>query len=422
MSAARFRGRRSILYAAVCLSAAAARAAEPLPAPVLDLDESVHEPAGRLRDVPNAREQPVFFALKEKVRLAAPDPARAEALDQALAALVQSPAALDAARELLAFPDPVAVSFAPTGCRFTEMERHRVVVGTLGTGDAGDAGVRVALCDKLLDADPDYRRSALPAALVHEMLGHGLMALKARRVGAGDAYRTLRENEENAKLLGWTFLAELDLPLWDDDVWKLVDDAAAYRDALVTWGEKDSAMLSVSEMRDPAGALERRRALLSAVRRKSDWGACEMALWPPAVDHFVSVHGMPADAFRDRRREVDDFLAEAAAVESSADAVEASLRRAADFYRSPRRAAYVRRLQEQSRSPFIAAALSRTAARRERLRVLLKSRSRTERYFPTEFGQYGWRQLKGLVRRDRKEHPEHWTDLDRRRAACAARR
>jgi hypothetical protein len=285
----------------------------------------------------------------------------------------------------------------------------KVMYGTYAVTNSSKDLIEVKFNQDFLKTDRAFYQHHLPPILAHELLGHGLESVKAKKAGVWQAYNThYRENETNARIVGWTVEAELGGKIHTADMWTYLRDPEGYHENLQLRLPYYSTTFSPSETRDVAAPLKERldraRAELADIpKRIASWDS-----WRPIVEHFITVHGLARSSFRSLIEQIDNATKtslpnRAEVLKSIISHLESALAR----FQGKDGAAAAQDLRAQFGKGFFAQEEARVDAGRARLETLLKGRS-YEPFSPPPSGQISLTQLKEMYAKDKKDNPGHW--------------
>lgn len=377
--------------------------------PELPLDEDAAEPKLARADLLEHDERELYDRLRAGLALETHhDHAAAAALDDALRRLVKSPTARGLAQELLATGEKPRVSFEPGDCAVYTRDGRSAISGIAAKTATRARPPQVKLCRGLLDAASDALARDLVVTLPHELLGHALEAVRARRLSPADAaqYESAAENETNASLVGWVVGLELGAAPADARMRRFLDDPDKYLAERALELQHYAGALARGERNDPAGVLRARLARLPAEREKVEAAVRGAEKWRAVIEHFVSVHGAARAAFAARLDAIERVeRSYAPGRRAQLDAVEKILRERLSR-RDERR--------ELVGGVFLAEEEKRIAGLRARLARLLSGKPAAKPGLSTPIGQFTRKQLVKLYEDDLREHPEHWPASPRR--------
>ena len=382
--------------------------------PILDLKENVPEPrlVGTL--LTKAGDQALYDRLRGALQIETrANPAAAAAIDDALRRLVQSPTARILAAELLKEGAKVRVSFEAGECRISDRNGKKIIVNSDAQTETRSSPIHVKLCREMLRADPEVLAAHMTEALPHELLGHALETLRARKRGLSLPYSYYFDNEANATLVGWTVNLELGgVP--NGWIWPYLRDPKSYFSGLELALPFYAGTFHPDQMGAPVRVLEERLKRIPGERARLETRGERDRRWRGIIDHFVTVHGASRDAFHSlletydysdqvyipRRREV-------------LGRIQSYLQNRLDYYSTIEGVREISGLQAARGDYFFVEEQARIQRRADRLRELLQGKRRPTGDAVVPAGQFSQDQLAAMYHQDRREHPEHWPAVPR---------
>ncbi|MBI3298886.1 MAG: hypothetical protein HYZ75_12020 [Elusimicrobia bacterium] len=334
---------------------------------------------------------------------------RAE-LDLAIARMLESPTAQALAERLIKTGKKVRVSFEPVAnSKVIDVNGKKIIESSGGSTDSSGEMVHVRLNRDYLGTDADFRASYLPGTLGHELLGHGLGALEAKKAGVHDTYLSYRDNEAGAGLVGWLVDAERGVKLTNGHMWNYLADPEAYHRGLKTNLPYYAATFSVSELADPLPVLRDRRAAADAAKAQVPEQVAAQKSWLPIIDHFVKSHGLKAESFASIRQDIGNYVSVTApARETTLGNISTYVQSYVDYYGTDAGKAVLKRMAADAARPFFGDAERELAERRRRLAELTRGKPRGESFAPPAPGQVSRAELSAMYNKDRRENPGHW--------------
>lgn len=331
-----------------------------------------------------------------------PEPARAAFLREALAAMLESPAARRAAAEYAVDGPTVTLRWAALDSSALSYAGVKTVISGLsaytvyaGTGDI------VSINERLLSASTPRE---IAQDLAHEILGHAYERAQADRAGVGYAYAVTRDNETAASLLGWLVAAELGLPQRDSLPFSLLDDPDAYYAERIYAGADYAAGLTAGELPLAREVYQRRAAL--ARTRAAQWKreamrAARQLRW---IDHFIGDHDWPAGPFTllavELKHQRDEEAPRSAQLLKRIASVLSDLAKSLDDSPGDRLA-----LAEAGKHPLMGRWDAQVRERSAALKKLLSAAGETKAPLqPRPEGQITQAQLLTMIERDLKYH------------------
>ena len=347
--------------------------------------------------------------LLQQVDLAG-DPAQKTALRDAVNMMLATPTGRQLAEEFVATGAQARVSFtAYPNTQVLEVNGKKTLYGIYGTTGTSQEVINVSLNQDFLKTDRAFYQHHLAPVLAHELLGHGLEAVKAKKAGVWQTYNTYyRENETNARLVGWSVEAELGGKIHTADMFSYLRDPEAYHKSLQITLPYYSTVMSPAEGRDAAGTLAARLQRTKEELGKIPGYIASWESWLPIAEHFIAAHKLARDSFRSLLEQIDNmskkYLPSRIEVLKGIVAhLESSLTR----FQGQGGAAASRGLKTDFSKGFFAGEEARVKSNREHLEVLLKGRS-YEPFSPPPSGQVSLEKLREMYTQDKKDHPEHW--------------
>jgi hypothetical protein len=265
----------------------------------------------------------------------------------------------------------------------------------------------------MLQADPENLAVHMIEALPHELLGHALETLRARKKGLALPYMYYFDNETNAGLVGWTVSLELG-GVANGWVWPYLRDSKGYLFGLELNLPFYAGTFRPDQMGAPAAVLEERLKRIPGERVKLEARRDRDRRWRRIIDHFVNVHGAKREAFHSLLEGYDYsdkvYIPRRQAVFGR---IESYVRQRLDFYSSVDGAREIGELKAAQENPFFGEEQSRIQRVALRLRELMRGKHEPKHASVVPIGQFSQDQLTAMYRRDRREHPEHWPAVPR---------
>lgn len=350
-------------------------------------------------------------------------PQQAAELGLALERMLESPFARQLAEELVRHKTKVRVSFEPLDSALVESEGRKVLTGTHGEMVSGDVP-HVKLASDYLAADAGYRAGALPVTLGHELLGHALEHVKAKRARVDDTYFHYELNETNARLVGWIIEAERGSG-WGDDLDEVyLRDPEDYEARLKLMSKSYAAKLDLDGLSDPAGALKETLALV-----RSEYDKVRARLIAPyeeykrAAEHFVAGHGLTRAALRPAFAEIERRLNAGREELARVVAIRVYVEERLAWYATPEGRQAAAELKKDAAHPYFLGRARDIAERTERLEKLaakpqpavltlegMTVTARRDSTPPPAPAVIGWGDFLVLLDEDREAHPEHFKE------------
>ncbi|MCX5794571.1 MAG: hypothetical protein NTY77_03635 [Elusimicrobia bacterium] len=331
-------------------------------------------------------------------------------LQEAVGLVLATPTGRQLADEFSATGAKARISFgAFEGSQVLEVNGKKVLSGTYAVTDTSGETVEILVNQDFLKTDRYFRQSKLAPTLAHELLGHGLETVGAKRAGVLDAYNSYyRDNETNARLVGWTVEAELGGKIHTPLIWSYLKDPEAYHRTLQTTLPYYATTVSPAESRDMLGTLQARLERTNEELAATPQAIAQAQGWRPVIEHFVTVHKMDRGSFRSVTEKIDlvsqkSLPARGEALKGIAARLEANIKSFAGPSGGPR----LQDMQGQFSRDFFAQEEARVQARRARLEELVRGRS-CETVSPPPPGQVSWDELKKMRQDDQKAQPGHW--------------
>jgi hypothetical protein len=218
----------------------------------------------------------------------------AKQLELAFARMLESPLARELAEEFVRLGGRARISFEkmPDGVIFEENGVRRLVGAGGSTNSSGQVPV-IRLNEDYLKMPPEYIDMNLPGTLGHELFGHALEDIKAKKAGVADAFDHFELNETNAGLVGW--IIEAERGHFDPDTQRDIFLASPdeYHERLKMLDAYYAATFDLSDIQNPVPVLKARavKAEKALAAYKADPIAMHAALRPVA-DHFTDIHSV----------------------------------------------------------------------------------------------------------------------------------
>lgn len=341
---------------------------------------------------------------------AQPNTEEAEALQDTVRRLLESPTARSLAQEFLAQDAPATVSFEPLGdLRLFEHDGRRALGGVIAKTSHSGGAVSVRLTRHFLRQGRHFLARQLPGILGHELLGHGLKGLQAAQAGIWSAYHDSRENETHALLVGWAI--DLELGVWpiNGNPRQLIADPEGYYRNLQLFHPYYAVTLNLEKMADPVPVLQARLTEVRGKLQAANAAGQELPLWREVIAHFILKHGVPRESFRLLLSALDYNLRtrlprRRQTLRQVAEELEGRIR----WYASPPGAMAARLLAQAYRHPFFAGIEERMRRLRDQVQTLLASQPPGEGARPGPSGQVTWDRLKEMWRQDQEKCPGHY--------------
>lgn len=212
-----------------------------------------------------ARDRDAREDLRGALRLPG-DPTERRLIHAAIDRIVQAPLAREMAREFAGLGSQVDIEFVSfSEAHIEEYQGRKVLRGIPASVNFDSKNPRVRVNRLYLETEPGYARLELAKVLAHELLGHVLETLKARRAGVGAVYAGLVENETNASAVAWTVSVELGDPPNDPREGLFIKEPQEWWRRMRLDLPAYAVLLELAEYSNPFSALEGRR--LEAVRQ-----------------------------------------------------------------------------------------------------------------------------------------------------------
>ena len=338
------------------------------------------------------------------------DPRQAAELDAAVNRLLESPTARTIAEEFIAQGKKVRVSFEPVeNSKVIELNGKKIIRASGGSTASDGDKIHVRLNKDYLGTDADFIAAELPSTLGHELLGHGLEHIKARKAGVDDTYGAYHSNEANAGLVGWIVDAERGVPLNDGHMWSYLRDPEEYHRGLKTNMAYYAGTFSTEEMERVVPVLSERLANAKKELARQPQLTAQEKAWLPIIDHFVSVHGIKSASFTSEREAIASYIDDTApSRQARLQEIIAYVQSHMDWYKTKDGAKDIARMKADAKKPFFAEVERAADARRTHLKTLTDGRPQAESFTPPPPGQIERAELQEMYQKDKKEHPEHW--------------
>jgi hypothetical protein len=358
--------------------------------------------AGASAAIPGSAGADVFTAqFLRQVELAG-DPEQQAALRQAVGTVLGTPTGRSLAQQFVATGAKARVSFTAYGNTELLNENGKTVLfGTHGETNAFQDQIEVTLNQDFMKTDPAFRQQYMAGTLAHELLGHGLESVKAKKAGVFDTYNAYyRDNESNARLVGWSVEAELGGKVYDSDMWSYLKDPEDFHRLLQVSHPYYSTTFTPEEAKDLLGTLGKRLANAQAALAKIPQSIEDIKQWFPVIDHFVTVHHKARDLFHPAIETLDNFIdkslpGQAKNLQGIIDHLQATIA----HFKSADGAAALKSLQTQFGQDFFAQEDTLNQSRRTHLEGLLQGRSPAT-FAPPPAGLIGLTELASLQSAD----------------------
>ena len=351
------------------------------------------------------------------------DPKQSKILREAIAGMLESPLARKLAEEFIAQDVPVEVSFEPVeNSEVIERNGKKIITGSGGNMHTESTPPHAVLNRDYLQSDASYRVRELPETLGHELLGHGLESIKAKKAGVDRTYNFYEDNETNAGLVGWIISAERHVYLDDSHMRAYLRDPEEYHAELQVSLPYYARTYSRAEMDDVIPVLKKRLARAKKKMGEIAQEAKNTQKWRAIADHMITVHKTDAKKFHSLLENMDSRIniygpRDQNDLQRIVDALEGEIRQ----FSLPQGAAALKKMQDDAKNPFFTQQDERIAKRREALSKLVESEDASKSansgrgktsvsapFAPPPPGQYEWDDLDKMYRRDLEKHPEHW--------------
>jgi hypothetical protein len=344
-------------------------------------------------------------------RLSLPgDGAQQAALREAVSLILATPTGRQLAEEFVATGAQARLSFISfSNSQVLEENGKKVLYGTYAVTDSSKDLIEVEMNQDFLKTDRLFYQHHLAPTLAHELLGHGLESVKAKKAGVWQTYNTYyRENETNARLVGWTVEAELGGKLNTPDMFSYLKDPEEYHRSLQVTLPYYSTVMKPVESNDVLATLKARLARAQTALADVPKNIASWESWRPITEHFIAVHKLARDTFRSIVEQIDNmtkkYLPNRVDVLKS---IVSHLESAIVGFAGKGGPAAAQTLKTQFGQDFFAQEEARVTARREHLETVAKGRT-YEPFSPPPSGQVTWPQLQSMYSQDKKDHADHW--------------
>ena len=238
----------------------------------------------------SAQAAPADSALLDKLRLPA-DPRQAGMLRDAVHVILRSGLGRELAADYAAQGVPVPVDFDAAGeCPISEVSGKKMMNCSAAALYHGRGGDRISFNRAFLLMGDPYIRANLPRILAHELLGHELTRLKAKKAGVASAYGYWIGDELNAIMVEWIIAAQTGHPMDISGPWSVTGDLNKYVKKLHTEMPTYAEDLDLDEMLHPGGVFAGRLAQVAAERKALDKSCASAAARQWFIGHLLEHH------------------------------------------------------------------------------------------------------------------------------------
>ncbi len=324
------------------------------------------------------------------------NPAERASIDSMISRMMESATAREIAAQFIKEGAKASVSFEEMpGSTVVTEEGGKTFWGPRGGTYLDDVPPRVELNKLFLQYDGDTGIGTL----AHELLGHAL-----ERQRGGGALRSVqyynKDEEENARLVGWLVRTELGVrPA--DEIWAYLQNPDDYIESLKMQSPDYSTTLTSGEMRAPAPVYEKRLADADKLleRLSAIPGSC--AIWSELIDHLVNKHEMASASFQTVRDEMDNTLRSIPAQQKRVEEIKDGLKRRLDYFTSPAGKKFLGELAKAPDNDYFKRKDAVIKERRARLENLLLGVTQESVKVPPLAGQVTWEELGELRKKEK---------------------
>ncbi len=339
------------------------------------------------------------------------DPKTASLVDGIMRRLLDSSTAREMSEQMLAAGGKVRIRFEDSPhSAVIEKNGVKILSGSAGNQRYENGVITVTFNKLLLQVDPIIQQHDMPDTLGHEMLGHGLLALKADKAGVTDTNAHYRGDEARAGLTGWLVNAELGGKLDDGWMWTYLKNPESYHDELHRNLPYYAGTFSIADMADPMKALMKRKTeTRKAIADVPDM-IKGMQAWTPRIEHFVKVHGMKPESLNSVRQSIDNAVKVSYPTHlKNLQDIDEYLDVLIAYYSSPVGKKALAKMKTDASNAYFSGNESDLTRLRDRLQSET-SGMKAESLTPPQPGQVTWDEFEEMYKNDLRDHPKHWPD------------
>jgi hypothetical protein len=229
-------------------------------------------------------------AFLDKLRLPA-DPSQARMLREAANAILRSELGRALAAEYAVDGVSIPVAFDDTAeCPISDVSGKKTMHCSAAALIRGRAGDRISFNRAILSMGDSYIRVNLPRILAHELLGHELSNIKAKKAGVASAYSYWINNELNAIMVEWIIAAQTGHPMDSGTPWAVTDDQKKYVKGLHTQMPSYAEKFDLGEMLHPGKVFDERLAQVETESKflERSYGYVSARKW--FIGHLLEKH------------------------------------------------------------------------------------------------------------------------------------
>jgi hypothetical protein len=323
------------------------------------------------------------------------------AVQDALTKAVSTPTGAARARRLIDGGWTVRVGTAAFGLRSVDDLGTPRLVGKAGNTDATESPTLVTFDPVLFSR---AGAAMLPGTAAHEILGHAVNILEARKTGVYSPWMSSAEDEMLATLVGLEIQRELGGPAPAGTSKILVESTQAFAEQMWFGWDGNPTCVSIDEISAPSEALAGRSAAYDQEQARLEKVIDDCQIWMTDIGHFQFIHGEPES----RRQKLWSYCVDAQ--NESRDSL-ANLRAAREEVRGnffwlsgPEGIARRKALGSRRYRRFV----EKAAQEISELRAKLAAPESAQPAAAGEPETSEWDELRDLVEKDKRLHPDHW--------------
>lgn len=328
------------------------------------------------------------------------DTAERAAIDSMISRMMESATAREMAAQFIKDDAKAVLSFEELpGSTVVTEEGEKTFWGPRGQTYLDGKPPKVQLNKLFLQ----YDRDTGIGTMSHELLGHAL-----ERQRGGDALRPVqylhKNEEENARLIGWLVRTELDVKP-ADEIWAYVQNPDNYMESLKLQSLDYSITLTGEEMADPVPVYEKRLAEADKLLGRLSEVPNSCAIWTGLIDHLVSKHNMDPASFKTISDDINNTLASLPAQQKKVGVIKEGLQVRVAAFKTPAAKEFLEALAKVPDDDYFKRKDAVIKERRARLETLLLGRTRESVKTPPAPGQVTWKELSELRQREKSSCP-----------------
>ncbi len=330
---------------------------------------------------------------------------QADQLRAALKTAAGTPTGRERAERLAAGGWSVRIGTAAFGLTIEREAGVDVPIGKAGNTDATVSPPLVRVDSVLLSGAPDV----VPDTLAHEVFGHALSALEAKKAGVYDAWTSSAEDEMLAELVGSLVSRERGRPFHSDDSGaRLIQSTASYVRLHWFGSAGQPGTISAEDASAPAEALRARLSAQTEEAARLDGVLDQIHEWQLQFMHFGTVHEISPERFESLWQYLEESRLTNNAARADLDRARGAVYDKMVYLTLPEGLKLRRALASKSYARFAGQRRSELDRLRARLIALGAGEPAPAPAGVATFTDDRWEQLRKMVVRDLKDNPDHW--------------